>query len=118
MIRLSRFQRLSNGTSKVTTPVIIEPRVNVPVFDDDTLHCANVPYDVISVILRAGHSPDAGHYTTRLLTEPAGSVSTVQWSTDDARPAKLIARGIRQDHNLSQQVYILLLGRGTAARVQ
>ena len=118
MIRLSKFQRLSNSTSKVTTPVIIEPRVNLPVFDDDALHCTNVPYDFISVILRAGHSPDAGHYTTRLLTEPAGSISTAQWSTDDARPAKLIARDIRQDHNLSQQAYILLLGRGTAAHVQ
>ena len=118
MIRLSRFQMLSNGTSKVTAPVIIEPGVNVPVFDDDTLHCTNVPYDVISVILHAGHSPDAGHYTTRLLTASAGSIEPAQWSTDDARPAKLIARDIRQDHNLSQQAYILLLGRGTATHVQ
>ena len=118
MIRLSRFQRLSSGASKVTTPVIIEPRVNVPVLDDDALHCANVPFDVISVILHAGHSPDAGQYTSSLLTEPAGSISTAQWSTDDARPAKLIARDIRQGHNLSQQAYILLLGRGTATHMQ
>ena len=121
MIRLSRFQRLFNSASKVTTPVIIEPRVNIPVFDDDALHCTNTPYDVVSVILRdlrAGHSPHAGHYTARLLTEPAGSISTAPWSTDDARPAMLIARDIRQDHNLSQQAYILLLGRGTAAHRQ
>ena len=102
MIRLSRFQRLLNHTHKVATPVIIEPRVSVPLFDDDTLHCTNVPYDVISVILHAGHSPDAGHYT----------------STDDARPAKLSTREVTQDHNLSQQSYVLLLGSGATAHVQ
>ena len=118
MIRLSRFQRLQHRTHKVRTPVIIEPRVNIPVFDDEALQCTNVPYDVLSVILHAGNSPSAGHYTTRLLTPAAGGTSVVQWSTDDARPATIIMRDTMQDHNLSHQSYILLFGRGTSAHAQ
>ena len=57
MIRLSRFRQVQGQMQKVTTPVIITPRVNIPVFDDDTLQCTNVPYHVWSVILHAGHSP-------------------------------------------------------------
>ncbi|CAE7708298.1 unnamed protein product [Symbiodinium pilosum] len=88
--------QVQNQMQKVTTPVIIEPRVNIPVFDDDTLQCTNVAYNVWSVILHAGHSPHAGHYTSRLLTATADGASGAQWSTDDARPAKLIMREVMQ----------------------
>ena len=92
--------------------------MNIPVFDDETLQCTNVPYNVWSVILHAGHSPHASHYASRLLTAAAGGTCGVQWSTDDARPAKLIMREVMQDQNLSQQSYILLLGRGSTAHEQ
>ena len=118
MIRLSRFRQVQGQMQKVTTPVIIAPRVNIPVFDDDTLQCTNVPYHVWSVILHAGHSPHAGHCASRLLAATADGASGVQWSTDDARLAKLVMREVLQDQNLSQQAYVLLLGRGSAAREQ
>ena len=118
MIRLSRFRQVQNQMQKVTTPVIIEPRLNLPAFDDDTLQCTNVPYNVWSVILHAGHSPHAGHYTSRLPTATADGASGAQWSTDDARPAKLIMRAVMHDQNLSQQSYILLLGRGSTTHEQ
>ena len=118
MVRLSRFRQVQNQVQKVTASVTIEPRVNLPVFDDDTLQCTNIPYHAWSVILHAGNSPNAGHYTSRLLTATADGASGAQWSTDDARPAKLVMRDVTQDQNVSQQSYILLLGRGSSTHEQ
>ena len=47
----------------------------------------NTQYRILSVIWHAGPTPNAGHYTSRLIIAPPGHHSTDQWSTDDARPA-------------------------------
>ena len=60
MIRLSRFYRNHDAICKVTSPVILQQHVQIPVFDSDTLQCSNTQYRVISVILRAGPNPQRG----------------------------------------------------------
>ena len=115
MIRLSRFCSSAEARSKITTPVQVEPGIQIPTFDGNTLQCSYTPYKILSIIIHAGSTPHARHYTSRLLTAPAAHHSVAQWSTDDARPAKLISRDVQSDIGLSQQSYILLLGRGEAA---
>ena len=39
-----------------------------------------------------------------------------QWSTDDARPARLVSRDAQHDNQLSQQCYVLILWRGAALK--
>ena len=87
MIRISRFCRSAGAICKITTPVKVEPHIQIPAFDGNTLQCSNTPYPILSIILHAGPTPNAGH-TSRLIIAPAGHHSTAQWSTDDARPAK------------------------------
>ena len=115
MIRTFRFCRSADGISKITAPVKIEPCIQMPTLDANALQCSNTPYHVFSVILHAGPTPRAGQYTSRLIVPPGGNHSTAHWSTDDARPAKLVNHEVQHDTGLSQQAYILLLGRGDAA---
>ena len=92
---------------KITTPVKVEPCIQIPAFDGNILRCSNTPYRILSIIMHAGPTPHAGHYTSRMIIAPAGHHSTAQWSTDDARPAKLINRDVQNDVGLSQQACIL-----------
>ena len=108
ILRISRFERSGGAIRKGTTPVQVSTVLQAPW----RLQCSYTPYHVLSVTLRSGPAPNAGHYTTRLLR--TGDQHVAQWSTDDARPAKLVHRDAKHDHHLSQQCYILILCRGDA----
>ena len=42
------------------------------------------------------------------------ATGTAQWSTDDARPARLVNRDVQHDNRISQQCHVLILCRGDA----
>ena len=114
IIRISRFVMQDGTTCKITTPIHVQPSLQMQEFDGDSLQCSHIKYEVLSVTPHAGATPSAGHYITRLFV--AGDRRLAHWSTDDARPARLVSRDAQHDNQLSQQCYVLILCSGAALK--
>ena len=113
VIRLMRFTRTANQTCKNTVFVAIPTTVQMPVFDDASLQCSYVAYRVSAILMHTGHTPQAGHYTARLLPPSGQDAEITQWNTDDGRTARPLFRAVEYDPHIFVQGYVLLLCRGT-----
>ena len=60
----------------------------MPVFDRASLQCSFVAYRVSAILMHTGRTPQAGHYTARLLPLSGQDTEITQWSTDDGRTAR------------------------------
>ena len=97
IIRLMRFIRGANQTRKNTVSVAIPTTVQMPVFDDASLQCSYVTYRVSAILMHTGQTPQAGHYTARLLPLSGQDAEITQWSTDDGRTARPLSRAVEYD---------------------
>ena len=113
MVRLMGFTRRDNQSCKNTASVAIPTTVQMLVFDDASLQCSYVAYRVSAILMHTGHTPQAGHYTARLLPLSGQDAEITQWSTDDGRTACPLFRAVEYDPQVLVQGYVLLLCRGT-----
>ena len=113
MIRHMRFTRRANQTCKNTASVAIHATLQMPVFDGASLQCSFVSYRVSAILMHTGHTPQAGHYTARLLALSGQDTEITQCSTDDGRTARPLFRAVAHDPQVLVQGYVLLLCRGT-----
>ena len=116
-----RFNRRANQTCKNIASIAIPSTLQMPVFDGASLQCSFLAYRVSGILMHTGHTPQAGHYTARLLPLSGQDTGITQWSTDDGRTARPMFRAVEHDPQVLVQGYILLragelAGEGTEPR--